>query len=108
MKLAVNIGDAFRLGNQGIEGKTGYDTIGSLVSIILKNVYIFSGIIILFLLIGGGFTMIANAGNPEKQQQGSKAVSSALIGFLIIFCSYWIIQIIEVITGVKIFNPPGL
>jgi len=48
--------------------------------------------------------MIANPGNPEKQEQGKKAVTAAIAGFLIIFCSYWIIQIIQVLTGLQILN----
>jgi len=104
-KLAVvNIGDAFKLGSDSIETKSGYENINSLVSIFLNNAYIVAGIVILFLVIGGGLMMIANPGNPEKQEQGKKAVTAAIAGFLIIFCSYWIIQIIQVLTGLQILN----
>lgn len=102
--MAVNIGEAFKLGGQSIEGKSGYDSVGSLVSVFVSNVYIIASVVLLFLLIGGGFMMISNAGNPEKQQQGSKALTSAIVGFLIIFTSYWIIQIIEVLTGLEILK----
>lgn len=81
-------------------------TIGNLISIILPNVYLIAGIILLFLLIGGGFAVIVNAGsdNPEGAAKGQKAVTSAIIGFLLIFTSYWIIKIIESITGLNILS----
>jgi len=79
---------------------------GALISVILPNVYIAAGICIFLLFLFGGISVIAGAGqnDPKKTGQGKKAITSALIGFLIIFASYWIIQIIEVITGLSIFN----
>lgn len=89
------------------EGSSAYSSIGELISSILPNIYTLAGIILFFLLIGGGLAIIISAGqeNPEGAAKGKKAVTAALVGFLIIFASYWIIQIIEVITGVKIFAP---
>ena len=49
--------------------------------------------------------MGAGEDNPEKAKKGKQAITAALIGFMIIFCSYWIIKIIEIITGVSILNP---
>jgi len=62
---------------------------------------------LLFLLIFGGFSLIIGAGNgdPKKAQQGQKAITSALIGFAIVFLSYFIIQTIEIFTGLDILNP---
>ena len=50
--------------------------------------------------------MITGAGqdNPQKVGQGKTAVTAALIGFIIVFISYWLVQIIERITGVNITN----
>lgn len=80
---------------------------GALISIILKNVYVIAGILLFVLMIAGGLSIIQGAGqkDPKKTGQGAKAMTAALTGFLIIFASYWIIQIIELITGIKILNP---
>lgn len=77
---------------------------GDLVSVIVANAYILAGVIFLILLVVGGITVISSAGNSDPQQaaKGWKIISSAFVGFLIIFASYWIIKIIEVITGLKI------
>ena len=42
--------------------------------------------------------------DPKKAGQGSKAITSALIGFAIVFLSYSIIKIIGIITGFDILN----
>lgn len=81
--------------------------LGQLVSIILSNALVVAGVIFLFLLVAGGIGMIAGAGgnNPEQAAKGRQAATSAVIGFIIIVAAYWITQIIETITGVKILNP---
>ena len=76
-----------------------------LISQILPNAYIIAGLILFFYLIGGGFILIANAGNPEATKNGQKIITNAIIGFIILFCSYWLIQIIEIITAIPILHP---
>ena len=101
----IKIGEQFKFSDQGISGV--FPNLGKLVSIIISNLYVLAGILLLLLLIFGGFGMImgAGGGNPEQTAKGGKAVGAALGGFLIIFLSYWIIRIIEVITGLSIFSP---
>jgi len=101
----VDIGKAFKIGGEGIADKEGYGSIGAFVSGILPNVFILAAIILFFLIIFGGFSIIKSAGDPEKAKEGKQALTAALIGFLVIFASYWIIQIIEVLTGVSLLNP---
>jgi len=103
--LAFNIGDQFLLRPDRPVKEIG--TIGGIISTLLQNVYILAGIILFILLIVGGLGFIMGAGedNPEKAKKGKQAITAALIGFVVIFCSYWIIKIIEIITGVSILNP---
>ncbi|GMR03311.1 MAG: hypothetical protein BMS9Abin21_144 [Thermodesulfovibrionia bacterium] len=87
-------------------GQTGFG-FADLVSIILSNALVAAAIIMLFLIIGGGIAMIAGAGsdNPEAAARGKQAVTAAVIGFIIIFATYWIIQLVEIITKVDILRP---
>ncbi len=81
--------------------------LGNLVSIILSNALLLAGVLMVFFLVVGGIGVISGAGedNPEKAGKGRQAVTFALMGFLVIFAAYWIIQVIEQVTGVEIFNP---
>ena len=103
--LAVDIGESFDspFGKSGAGGVG----LGELVSIILSNALVVAGVILLFLLVLGGIGIIAGAGNdnPEQTAKGKQAVTAAVIGFIIVFASYWIIQVIQSITGVEILNP---
>ncbi len=106
--LAVNIGDELMLNpDLAITNAPQFASPGALISILLKNVYVIAGVLLFVLLIFGGFSIISSAGggDAKKTAQGQKAITSALIGFLIIFASYWIIQIIQYITGLEILNP---
>lgn len=101
----VDIGKAFKLGGKSINTKEGYGSIGEFISAILPNIYVIAGLILFFLFIGGGFVIMSSAGNADQQGKGAKAVTAAVIGFIIIFASYWLIQIIEFLTGTNIFHP---
>lgn len=109
--LALDIGKEFWVKpQQGIRGPTGpapgFESIGEIISNILPNIYILAGVILFILLIVGGFGFIMGAGqeNPERVKKGKQAITAALIGFAIIFFSYWIIRVIEIVTGIQIFK----
>ncbi|TSC87666.1 MAG: Uncharacterized protein G01um10145_969 [Microgenomates group bacterium Gr01-1014_5] len=84
--------------------KEGIKGVGSLVSVILSNVYILAGVVLLILFLWAGFKMIQSAGTRDAQKaaEAKNTLTYAVIGFLIIFASYWIIQIVEAITGLTI------
>lgn len=88
------------------EPATKFPTFGALVSVLLPNLYILAGLVFLFLLIFGGFSLImgAGGGDPQQAERGKKAVTAAVVGFILIFISWWIIQIIETITGLEILK----
>jgi hypothetical protein len=80
------------------------DSPTTLFNSILPNVYVIASIILLLYLVAGGFMMITAASSAEQAQKGQQAVTNAIMGFLIIFGSYWIIQVIQIVTGVPILN----
>lgn len=98
----VNIGD-LPLGNNKTISRT-YQNESTLVNIIVRNALTLAGIIFLILIIAGGIMMLASAGSGDQKQAATAKtlITDALIGFLVIFLSYFIIQIIEVITGLSI------
>ena len=103
MLAQINIGDKF-LGT----GKflTDPKNIGKLVTNLLTGSLAIAGIILLLLLIAGGIGIIAGAGsqNPEQIEKGKKAATSALIGFIVVFAAYWIVQLVESFTGLPLLK----
>lgn len=94
----VPIGKTFLQNNGNFQYLGG---IGNLVSLFLNISFVVAGVILLFFFIMGGIGMISSAGqsDPQKAEQAKKSVTSALIGFIIVFASYWIVKLIGQLTG---------
>jgi len=87
-------------------GNTGFkfanNSLGEIISQLLPYIYGFAGLALFVMLIVGGITLMTAAGDPGKSKDGYGKITAGLIGFLIIFVSYFVTQIIEVVLGVKI------
>jgi len=85
-------------------------SVGDLVSILLSGGLIVAGVIIVFLLVGGGLQMIMGAGNndPKTSAAGHQAITWAVIGFIIVFSTFLIIRLIELITGNNFITAPNI
>jgi Flp pilus assembly protein protease CpaA len=81
-----------------------FTKLGDLVSVIVPNAFVLAGIIAFILLVLGGFGIIAGAGSGDtkRMEQGKKAITGAAIGLIIIIGSFWIIQIIQKLTGMTL------
>jgi hypothetical protein len=79
-------------------------TIGSILSRALTYVFFLAGLILLFMLIAGGFQMMTAAGDPEQLKAGQSKAVSALIGFIIIFIAYWAMQLVQTVLGFQILS----
>lgn len=98
--MKVDIGQKF-FGSGTIGGLQEISGIGSLASLFIKGSFALAGLIILFFFIMAGVGMIAGAGgsDPQKMEQSKKTATSALIGFVVVFTSYWIVKLIGNIIG---------
>ncbi len=79
-----------------------YQTPADLVNTIVPVIFILAGIIFFIMIFYSAFKFF---------QDGSKGIeearsiwTTALIGFLLMFVAYWIVQIVEITTGVVIFG----
>lgn len=107
-----NLAQAVPIGTTFFGGATSFTSlagIGSLVSLFLNVAFAIAGIILIFYFIMGGIGMISSAGanDPQKLEQSRKTITSALIGFIIVFVSFWIVQFIGQlfgITGLPVFQ----
>lgn len=80
-------------------------SLGQYVTSLLAASIAGAGVIALLLFIGGGVTIIAGAGNPQRQERGKSAITAGVIGLVLVITAYWIVQIVEVLTGLKLLNP---
>lgn len=80
-----------------------FSTPGGILSRFL-NVFAFplAGLILFVMIIWGGFEMVAGATNKKSLDAGRQRITAALIGFILLFASYWIARVLEVALGVNI------
>jgi hypothetical protein len=76
----------------------------TLISSALPNAYIIASVLLIIYLLYAGFQYISSQGEQEKIAKSKAMITNAAIGFLIIFSSYWIIQGIQIITGIPIIS----
>ena len=78
--------------------------IGYLVSEIIKYALPIAGIALLFLLISGGLQFMTSGGDPKSMEAARHRITNALVGFIIVFAAYWIVQIVGNILGLEVFG----
>ena len=100
---SVDLGKELKLsGEESVS--TVFGSPAAIIQALLPNLFLFAGLIVFIILIFGGITMIASGGDSKGMEKGRQAIQSAVVGFLLIFGAYWIIQIIQVVTGLHIFD----
>ena len=98
--LAFNLGDTIFKGSTSSVYKDAA-AVSSLTTLFLNIAFVIAGLILLFFFILGGIGMISSAGqsDPGKAEQAKKTLTSAVIGFVIVFASYWIVKLIGQLIG---------
>lgn len=76
--------------------------LGKFISGLLPFVFILGGIVMGGMLIIGGFDILTSMGSEEKLKVGAERIKNALIGFLLLFGSYWLAQIAQVLFKIPI------
>ena len=78
-------------------------TPGGIVTRLLEFIFPIAGLILFLMISWGGFEVLMGSGDSGKVQAGKQRVTAAIVGFLVLFSSYLLIQIVEAVFGVVIF-----
>ncbi len=84
--------------------KTGNYSLNDMVSVIVIVANRMLGIVgslSLAMFIYGGVVFLISAGNSDKVKQGQQIILGAVIGLVIVFASYAIIQLVFTALGIK-------
>jgi len=68
----------------------------------------FAGIIALFYVIWGGYKLLTSGGDAKEVEGARHVITYAIIGMVLVFLSYFILQVIGQITGVTCISMFGL
>ncbi len=95
----ISLGDCLRL-NDDTPISQLYSDPAFLVNLIVRNLFVLAGIILFFLIVFAGFKFIS--GGKKGAEDAKSIITTAVIGFIIMFTAYWVVQIVKMITGVNI------
>ena len=79
-------------------------TLGTIIQELIPLVMQIGGLILFLYLLWGGVGYLVSFGNPEKMKTAWARIWQALLGFVIIFTSWWLIKLVEVIFGINILS----
>jgi hypothetical protein len=90
-----------------------FKDIGSLISTLLPNVIVLAGVILFGIILYGSFKLIIEAGknqSPQAIQKAKDYLTFGVIGFLIVFSAYFILQIVSlmILGNGNLINSPVL
>jgi len=88
------------IGGQSITGPlSGIATVGDLINKLIELVIPAAGIILLLVLIMGGYDFLISRGQPEKIKSAQAKITTGIIGFILLIASYIIVRLITKIFG---------
>lgn len=84
----------------GTPVKEVFNSTDDMVNLIVKVVFVGAGLVLFFMIIMAGFAMIS--GDSKDKDKAKTTMTSAAIGFIVMFAAYWIMQIIQLLTGMNV------
>lgn len=79
-------------------------SLGEVITSLLPYVLTIAGLLMLGNIIYGGFTLMTAGGDPAASKKGYGSIQFGIIGFLLVFVSFFVVQLVEVLLGVSILN----
>jgi len=77
-----------------------YQTPAGMVNLIVTNLFMLAGVLIFIAIMVAGFKFVI--GDTKGKDEAKTIATSTAIGFVVMFSAYWIIQIVEMVTGANI------
>lgn len=96
---SIDLGSTLTLGD-GTPVKDVYKTPADLVNLIVPNLFVMGGIVVFGMIMLAGYKYIS--GGTKGATEALGIFKNAVIGFVLMFSAYWIVQILKLMTGADI------
>jgi len=97
-----NVSYSSLVSTTGLKGA--FTNITDIINTLLPFIFYGAGIAVLIYLIIGGLQMMLSQGDPKAMESAKGKITGALVGFVIIFISYWLVLIIGKLLGISNFG----
>lgn len=78
-----------------------FTNLASVVTASVKYIFPIAGILLLLYIVWGGFGYLTSIGDPKKAEAARGKITNAIIGFVIIFTAFWLVQILEYVFRLR-------
>lgn len=76
-------------------------TLGQIITTIINALFPLLGIVLLLYLVSGGLQLMTSKGDPKGVEAAKQKITNALVGIIIVFLSYYLVQLVLVFFGLK-------
>jgi len=89
-------------GFSSIQGPEGMQltSVSKIITDGIPFVFAAAGIGLLFMIITAGFTLLTSAGDTKKMEAGKNRLTYGVLGFIVVFVAYWIVQLLGAMLGI--------
>lgn len=79
-------------------------TVPSIVSGLIRLVLVIAALVFFFILVIGGIRWILSGGDKTATEGARSQITAALVGLVIVFAAWAIIQLVNVLFGIDILQ----
>lgn len=79
-------------------------TIPALITASIQLLFVVAAIIFFFMLVIGGIKWILSGGDKAQTEGARNQITAALVGLVIVFAAWAIVQLLGTFFGITIFN----
>jgi hypothetical protein len=79
-------------------------TLPAIISGLIRGALVVAAIVFFFILVIGGIRWIMSGGDKAATEGARSQITAALVGLVIVFAAWAIVQLIQVFFGINIFQ----
>ena len=79
-------------------------TLGGIVAGLIRLILVIAALVFFFILVIGGIRWIASGGDKAQTEAARGQITAALVGLVIVFAAWAIVQLINTFFGINIFE----
>lgn len=79
-------------------------TVGRIITGLVQLIMVVAAIVFFFILVIGGIKWIASGGDKAQTEGARNQITAALVGLVIVFAAWAILQLVKSFFGIDIFS----
>lgn len=76
-------------------------SLGTTVMRVLIFAIVISGLVFFIKILIAGYSYMTSTGDPTKVQSATKDITNATIGLLVVISTYFVAQVIRIVSGIS-------